>query len=81
MKTVTDAAFIWAAWNLPCICVTTVCHIGTEFESSLFSRDYLKFGGECELFLQEHICIWVLLRSTRSGFFTLDNTQRKHVAP
>lgn len=45
-------AFIWAALNLLCVCVTTVCHIGTEFESSLFSRDYLKFGGECELFLK-----------------------------
>lgn len=75
-------AFIWAALNIPCVYVTSVCHIGTEFESSIFSRDYLKFGGECEeLFLQEHICIRVLLRSPRLGFFTLDNTQRKHVAP
>lgn len=82
MKTVADAGFIWAALNILCVCVTSVCHVGTEFESSIFSRDYLKFGGECEeLFLQEHICIRVLLRSPRSGFFTLDNTQRKHCCP
>lgn len=56
MKTVTDASFYLGCFEYSaCLCYYSLSQSLEQslFQCSLFSRDSLKFGGECEeLFLQ-----------------------------